>query len=60
MNRKDRKMSRLEAWFCGELEDDDLTDEEIRELDVLVKDAVSRKILQREGVHTFPAHGTLQ
>lgn len=51
---------RLEAWFAGELDDSDLTDDEVRWLDQAVLTAVAQKILAREGVHMFPEHRTLQ
>ena len=53
-------MSRLEAWYCGELEDDELTDAEIEELRIRVNTAVMEKILARKNSHTFPAHKTVQ
>ena len=46
---------RVEAWFAKELEDDELTNEEIKWLERAVFNAVARKVLEREGVHTFPA-----
>jgi hypothetical protein len=51
---------RLQAWFKGELEDDELTDNEVLALEERVFDAVARKVLSTPGVHTFPEHGTLQ
>ena len=51
---------RLEQWFNGELDDDELTDEEVSELQSLVYDAVTKKVLSRPGVHTFPTHKTIQ
>jgi len=51
---------RLLKWFHGELEDDELTDDELAELQGLVFDAVTQKILARPGVHSFAEHPTLQ
>lgn len=53
-------MDRLEAWYNGDIEDDDLTDAEIRELEKRVHSAVAQKILIRADVHTFPEHKTVQ
>lgn len=51
---------RITAWFNGDLEDEDLTREDVRQLDDRVMAAVARKILERQGVHTFPQHKTMQ
>jgi hypothetical protein len=53
-------MDRLEQWMLGELEDDELTEAEIKELETRVHAAVAKKILVRPNVHTFPEHKTLQ
>lgn len=51
---------RLRAWYNGDLEDEDLTAADMRELERRVFKAVSRKILVRDDVHTFPEHRTVQ
>lgn len=51
---------RLEAWMAGEIEDDELTAAEVRDLQDRVNAAIVRKTLQREGAHTFPQHMTVQ
>lgn len=51
---------RVEAWFNGDIGDDELTSQEIRDLEILVNEAVTDKILARAGVHSFPEHKTLQ
>lgn len=45
---------RLEKWFNGKLDDNDLTMEEINWLQEAVFDAVSIKILEKDGICTFP------
>jgi len=52
--------TRLKAWFDGDLEDDELTAAEVRELERRVMDAVARKVLERSDVHTFPEHRSVQ
>lgn len=51
---------RIAQWFHGHIDDDDLTDGEVHELQQLVYEAVTSKILARPGVHSFPDHKTLQ
>lgn len=51
---------RLAEWEAGDLDDDELTDEEILELERRVLAAIATKTLVREGVHTFPEHKTIQ
>lgn len=51
---------KLVAWFDGDLDDDDLTDQEIEDLRARVLNAVARKTLARDGVHIFPEHKTVQ
>lgn len=51
---------RITAWMNGDLEDEDLTREDVRQLNERVMAAVARKILERQGVHSFPQHKTLQ
>ena len=60
MNLDDELNDRLEAWYNGDLEDDDLSDSEVKELERLVFAAVMETITARDGVHTFPAHRTVQ
>lgn len=52
--------TRIDQWFDGELDDDELTDNEIAELEERVNAAVVARVLCRPGVHTFPDHPTLQ
>lgn len=51
---------RIIAWFNGDLEDEDLTREDVRVLDERVMIAIARKTLERQGVHSFPQHKTIQ
>ena len=51
---------RLTAWYNGEIEYDELTAADIRELERRVFAAITRKVTAREGVHTFPEHQTVQ
>ena len=51
---------RLQAWFDGEVEDDELTDAEVDWLEKQVFKAVAAKMLARPGVTTFGQHPTLQ
>lgn len=51
---------RLEAWYNGDLEDEDLSDGDVRELQRRVFKAITRKTLEREDVHTFATHRTVQ
>ncbi len=51
---------RLEEWMNGDIDDDDLTKAEVIDLARRVNDAIVRKTLVRQGVHTFPDHRTLQ
>lgn len=51
---------RLHAWFEGELDDDELTDKEVRWLEKRVFKAIAQKMLERPGAMTFAAHPTLQ
>ena len=51
---------RIQAWFDGDIEDDELTQAEILDLHERVMEAVSRKVLARPDVHTFPEHRSLQ
>lgn len=46
--------TRLDNWYAGELEDDELTDKEVKWLERAVFDAIVRKTLENPGVHTFP------
>lgn len=55
-----KREERLKAWFSGELDDDDLTQAEIADLQERVYNAITKKILERDGTHTFPQHGTMQ
>jgi len=51
---------RLKAWFDGDIEDDELTPAEVKELERRVFSAIVQKTLANPGVHTFPDHGTVQ
>lgn len=51
---------RLEAWYNGDLEDDELTKADVRELERRVFKAIAKKMLEREDVHTFATHRTVQ
>ncbi len=51
---------RLEAWYNGDIEDDELTEAEVRDLEKRVFKAITRKTLERDDVHTFATHRTLQ
>lgn len=51
---------RLQAWFDGEVADDELTDKEVRWLERRVFKAVAQKMLERSDVMTFATHHTLQ
>lgn len=51
---------RLEAWYNGELEDDDLSKADIRELERRAFKAIAKKMLERDDVHTFATHRTVQ
>lgn len=57
---EDDFMERIDQWFDGELDDEELTDSEIAELEQRVNAAVVSRMLSRPGVHTFPDHPTLQ
>ena len=52
--------TRLQSWFDGEISDDDLTEAEVLDLQERVFSAVTQKILERPGVHSFAEHKTLQ
>lgn len=54
------RRTRLLAWMRGELEDDDLSMDEIRDLEQRTMKAIADKTLERPGVHVFPEHRTLQ
>lgn len=56
----DAQTERLISWYNGTLSDDDLTTADIEELQKRVFDAISKKVLAREGVHTFAQHKTMQ
>lgn len=51
---------RLEAWVLGDLEDEDLTKEEVLELQERVQTAIAIKISKHAGSCTLPEHRTLQ
>ena len=51
---------RLRAWTEGELDDDELTDKEVRWLQKRVFKVISEKMLARPDVTTFAEHTTLQ
>jgi len=51
---------RLDQWMSGELEDWELTDQDLIELETRVNSAIVRKMLARPGVHIFPEHHTIQ
>ena len=55
-----KNSTRLEAWFKGELSDDELTKKEVRWLQKQVFRAVAEKMLFRDDVHSFAEHKTLQ
>jgi hypothetical protein len=57
---KKSRTERLEAWYNGEIEDDELSMKDIRELEERVFAAIAAKTLQRDDVHTFADHRTLQ
>jgi hypothetical protein len=57
---KDKQQKRLLAWLHGELDDDDLTRDDIRELEERTMMAIAKKTLERPDVHVFPDHKTLQ
>lgn len=52
--------ARLEAWFNGELADDELTLDEVKDLEARVFDAITAKIFHDESKITFAQHDTLQ
>jgi nicotinate-nucleotide pyrophosphorylase len=51
---------RLEAWVLGDLEDEDLTKDEVLELQERVQAVIAIKINANVGSCTLPAHRTLQ
>lgn len=55
-----KQNERLEAWYNGELDDEDLSKADIRELEKRVFKAIARKMLERDDVHTFATHRTVQ
>lgn len=54
------RTERLEAWYNGDLEDSDLSAKDVRELEKRVFAAIAKKTLERDDVHTFAEHRTLQ
>lgn len=58
MKKSKKIMKRLEAWMKGELENDELTAEEIQELERRVFGAIHKKMQSRP--LTFDDHETLQ
>jgi hypothetical protein len=51
---------KLQAWFDGDIDDDELSKIEIAWLSSSVAAAVSKIVLARHGVHTFAEHRTIQ
>lgn len=61
MKKKTKEINaRLRLWLAGEIDDTDLSDEEVRELERRVFGAVADKMLARQDVHTFADHETMQ
>lgn len=52
--------ARLQAWYNGDLEDIELSWQDVRELEKRVFTAIAKKTLERDDVHTFAEHRTLQ
>jgi hypothetical protein len=48
------KKSKVEAWFAGEIKDEDLTDKDIEWLQEAVFDAVCNKIIERDKIQDLP------
>lgn len=57
---KQKTEERLRSWLAGELDDDELTKKEIKQLEESVFNAVAKVMLAREGSMTFAEHRTIQ
>lgn len=53
-------LERLEQWMTGTLTDDELTLDEVKDLELRVMGAIERKMIDRSDLMTFQEHKTLQ
>ncbi len=60
MTRDEKRLKRIEAWYNQEIPDEALSDADLKFLQERVFAAVAQKVLQRDDVHTFADHRTLQ